>query len=123
MTVRGDVVDILTVTDLGTVLNAADRSGWKRQDGTPLTVAEQELVAGANREELIAGREFAVIAMNHAKEEVADLDRVKELCWPYFSRLPKGASFAEVKPLMTDAERLELESILDRLAPDGVMLP
>lgn len=115
MSIRADVVSLLTVTDLGTVLDGATRADWKRYDGTPLTVEEQEMVATATRQELLAGRSFFEHERHHAADEVADMDRLMEVTKPYFEQIGAGATFGSVWPLMTDAERAELTPILERM--------
>lgn len=110
--VRPDVVTLLTETDLGSVLDSADRTTWKRADGTPLTEAEQEMVATANRQELMASREQADRIVQVLREEVEAMDRIMEVTREHFVAQGAVATFGDVWPLLTDAERAELTPLL-----------
>lgn len=115
--IRTDVVALLADIDR----RAAD---WTRLDGQPLTDQERALVASATRGELRAAADHTGRLLDEESRQIAALDRIRELAAPYFDRLPAGSTFGDVMPLMTDAERGELDTCARALPPDGdVIIP
>jgi hypothetical protein len=115
--VRPHVARLLAATDMGSVMNAASRTDWKRIDGTPLTAEERDLVANANRQDLLAGREILDREAEKARADGADMNRVAELAEPYYQQFGEGSTMGDVVKVMPEPERTELIELLERLTP------
>jgi hypothetical protein len=85
----------------------------------PLDDGERALVATATRAELQAAADTNTRLLDEERKHIAGLDRIRELTAPYFATLPTGATFGDVMPLMTTAERTELDAIARTLPVDG----
>lgn len=84
---------------------------WTHLDGRSLTPDEQDIVGSVTPNELEAVvSHFAVSIENDGPAKA--LARIQELTAPYFARLPKGAVMDDVTPLMTEAERDELNRLV-----------
>lgn len=89
-----------------------------------LTDDEQALVATATRGEYAAAATETARLLDEERQQIAALARIRELTGPYFAALPAGSTMGEVMPLMSPAERSELEALADQLPPDGqVIIP
>lgn len=90
----------------------------------PLTDDEKTLTATATRGELQAAADITARQIDEARQYTAALARIREIAAPYFAQLPAGSTFADITPLMTRAERAELDALADSLPPDGdVIIP
>lgn len=123
MTIRPNVVALVSATDLAPLVEAMERGTWtpelrlNRDNGTPLTDDEMALVGSATRREVEAARDFAELARSFHTAQLADMDRVGEILTPHFDQLPGGATVRDIWPLLTDAERAELAALMDVVAP------
>jgi hypothetical protein len=113
MTARPDIVNVLIHSDPRTVLPRAGRPYQPlRRDGSPLSPEEIDLVMAAGIDELEAADRHFRAEVDRATEQHELGRRVQELVAPYFGQLPPGATLEDVRGLMPEDERREL----DRLA-------
>ena len=113
--IRTDVVVLLADID--------HRAGGRtRLDGQPLTDQERALVASATRGELRAAADHTGRLLDDERKQIAALDRIRELVGPYFASLPDGSGMGDVMPLMTAAERAELDALARTLPVDGTVI-
>ncbi|MFE9601977.1 hypothetical protein [Streptomyces hokutonensis] len=113
--IRTDVVVLLADID-------HHGGGQARLDGQPLTDQERALVAFATLGELRAAADHTGRLLGEERKQIAALDRIHELVGPYCARLPAGSTFGDVMPLMTDAERAELDALVRTLPVDGTVI-
>lgn len=117
--IRPEVVALLADLNL-----AGHPDNWSHTDGRPLTPAERDLVLSATFAELEALLDYTKRAMDHAEEQAAAITRIGEITAPHFAGLPAGSRMADVMPLLTDAELVEIDGLMELVAPDGyVFIP
>jgi hypothetical protein len=95
---------------------------WTRQDGTPATQDDIDAVMDSTWAELEAVRDFHQRAADHLIEQSDAAKGIAEITRPYFATLPKGAAMGDVMPLMTAAERDEVNQLAALFAPDGTVI-
>ncbi|MEY9839679.1 hypothetical protein [Streptacidiphilus sp. EB103A] len=95
---------------------------WTRQDGSPATQDDIDAVMNSTWAELEAVRDFHQRAADHLKEQGGAAERIAEITRPYFATLPEGATMGDVAPLLTDAERDEVNRLAALIAPDGTVI-
>lgn len=116
MNVRPNVVALLAGLDL----SRGGPDDWTHLDGTPLSPQERALAGSATRNDLQAVRDYAANVASLANERVFDMARIAELTAPHFTRFP-DATMGEVVAYMSEPDRVEFLTIMDRIAPDGMI--
>lgn len=92
-----------------------------RQDGTPFTEAENQLLRRAGFAELEAVGTYYQAALEFHTDRQRDFTRLGELLEPAFAGLPRNSRVKDALAVMPDADRREALEIFDRLAPDGTI--
>lgn len=126
MTVRPAAVALLADIDMSDpeIIDAAMRSfpvTVRRINGTALTDDEVALMRSSNRAEWEAACRHGETITEFHQAKSRDLQRIVQLTTPYFAGLPDDATTGQVLPLMPAADRAEVQEILGRIAPDGLV--
>jgi hypothetical protein len=126
MTVRPEAVALIADVDFSNpkIIDDVMRSlpaDVRRINGTPLTSDEIALLRSATRAEWEAACRHGRTITEFHEAKADDMGRLVELTTPYFAGLPDDATTADVLTVMPDAERAEVEEILTRIAPDGLV--
>lgn len=117
-TIRPDVVSLLVDIDI-------DHDHFphylNHRNGEPFTDHETWLARHATTREIDAAKQYAATAQEYHASRLRDSQRLVELIERYAEGAPDSTPLSAVAARMTDAERTELEEILDQLAPDGYL--
>lgn len=97
-------------------------SNWTHRDGRPATQDDINTVMNATFAELRTALDHTRRAHDYAQEQEQAAKRVLELTRPYFTHAGPDAAIADIRPLMTDQERAELDQLSEFLAPDGTIV-
>lgn len=116
--IRADVVSLLVDLDPFSYGSPVLR----RLDGRPMTDAERGLINSATGPEHQAAADYFRRVAEHAEEMASAHRRIDEITRPYFDRLDSGATMADVLPLLTEAERAEIDRLHEIATPDGTII-
>lgn len=113
-TVNLDIVDLILDCDEFTPETYA-AGQLRHADGRPFTDDEHHLIGQATRAELLAVRDLAAKAADHAREQEAAYRDLYDLVEPYATRCGPGATIQQMRALMTPEDQARLDDIASRI--------
>jgi hypothetical protein len=119
--IRMDVVDLL-LDCYDFSIEAISEKRLKHKDGRPFTDEEHTLAGSATRVELEGVRAYWAAVLDHHASTQADMAALRALTEPYFDKLDEEGTIEQVRDLMTPEDRADLDTLLDRIAPDGIVV-